>query len=155
MAQSSRPRPLLFGSCLMLAALVVSGVSSCLQTGAERRAALRRAAEGILPPQARIRAFGFGDCVELASSPSCARVVFELPKRSSALRVKAVRVTAVRNGWKVTESDNAQGGWSLFLRRPGFTAYVVLWRPDVYRLRCNGARPPDQCFNTLNLERSS
>jgi hypothetical protein len=154
MGSHSASRRLLLASCVVVAAFVTSGVSSCLQTGGQRRAALRRAAEGLLPPQARIRSLGFGDCVELASSPSCARVVFELPGRSSALRAKRVRAAAAANGWTVTHSDDAQGGWSLFLRRPGFTAYAVFWRPEVYGLRCNGAHPDEQCFNTLNLERS-
>jgi hypothetical protein len=145
---------LLVASCVVVAALVTSGVSSCLQTGGQRRSALRDAAEGLLPPQAHIRALGFGDCVELESSPSCARVVFELPEPSSALRAKRVRATAEANGWTVTHSHDAQGGWNLFLRRSGFTAYAVFWRPEVYGLRCDGAHPKDECFNTLNLERS-
>jgi hypothetical protein len=144
----------LLASCVLVAAFVTSGVSSCLQTDGQRRAALRDAAGELLPPRARIRAFGFGECVELASNPSCARAVFELPERSSALRAKRVRATAEANGWTVTHSDDAQGGWNLFLRRSGFTAYVVFWRPEVYGLRCDGPHPKDECFNTINLERS-
>jgi hypothetical protein len=140
-------------ACILLAAFVTSGVSSCLQTGGQRRSALRNAAEGLLPPQAHIRALGFGDCIELASSPSCARVVFELPERSSALRATRVRAAAEANGWTVTHSDDAPGGWSLFLRRSGFEAYIAFWRPEVYGLRCDGAHPKDECFNTINLER--
>jgi hypothetical protein len=154
MGASSASRCLLFASCALTAAFVASGVSSCFQTGAQRRATLRDAAEGLLPPEARIRALGFGDCVELADSPSCARVVFQLPESSSALRAKSVRAAAVANGWTVTHSDDAQGGWSLFLRRHGFTAYVVFWRARAYGVRCDGAHPADQCFNTLNLERN-
>jgi hypothetical protein len=150
----SASRRLLLAAWVVVAAFVTSGVSSCLQTGGQRRAALRHAAEELLPQQARIRALGFGDCVELADSPSCARVVFELPERSSALRAKSVRGAAVANGWTITHSDDAQGGWSLFLRRSGFTAYAVFWRPEVYGLRCDGAHPKDECFNTINLERS-
>jgi hypothetical protein len=146
---------LLIASCAVIAALAGSGVSSCLETGGQRRAALRHAAEELLPPQAHIRALGFGDCVELASEPSCARVVFELPERSSARRAQMVRETALRHGWTVSQSGDAQGGWSMFLRRPGYTAYVVFWRPEVYHSRCTGARPEDECFNTLNLERNS
>ena len=141
-------------SCVLVAALVTSGVSSCLQTAGQRRAALRNAAQQLLPPQAHIRALGFGECVELASNPSCARVVFELPERSSALRAKAVRAAAEANGWTITQSNDAQGGWNLFLRRADVTAFAVLWRPEVYGLRCDGARPKDECFNTINLERS-
>jgi hypothetical protein len=144
----------LLASCVVVTAFVASGVSSCLQTGSQRRAALRDAAEGILPPEAHIRALGYGDCVELADSPSCAGVVFELPERSSALRAKSVRAAAVANGWTVTHSGDAAGGWSLFLRRSGFTAFAVFWRPEVYGLRCDGAHPKDECFNTINLERS-
>jgi hypothetical protein len=138
---------------VVAAALVASGVSSCLQTNGQRGAALRQEAEALLPPQAHIRALGFGDCVELADSPSCARVVFEMPEHSSALRAKRVREAAEANGWRVTRSGDAQGGWSLFLRRSGFTAYAVFWRPAVYGLRCNGGHPKDECFNTVNVER--
>jgi hypothetical protein len=145
---------LLLASFVLVAALVASGVSSCLQTGGQRRSALREAAKGLLPAHTHIRALGFGDCVELADNPSCARVVFELPERSSALRAKSVRDAAEANGWTVTHSDDAQGGWNLFLRRSGFTAYAVFWRPEVYGLRCDGAHPKDECFNTINLERS-
>jgi hypothetical protein len=140
--------------CVIVSAFVASGISSCLQTGGQRRDALRDAAKGLLPPQAHIRALGFGDCVELASSPSCARVVFELPERSSALRATRVRRAAEANGWTVTHSDDAPGGWSLFLRRSGFEAYIAFWRPEVYGLRCDGAHPKDECFNTINLERN-
>lgn len=145
----------LLASCAVITAVVGSGVSSCLETGGQRRAALRHTAEGLLPPQAHIRALGFGDCVELASEPSCARVVFELPERSSAGRAQMVRATAIRHGWTVSQSGNAQGGWSMFLKRPGYSAYVVLWRPEVYHARCTGAHPEDKCFNTLNLQRNS
>lgn len=155
MRPSSPSRRLLLASCVVMAALAGSGVSSCLETGGQRRAALRHAAEGLLPPEARIRALGFGDCVELASTPSCARVVFELPERSSARRAQTVRATAVRHGWTVSQSGDAQGGWSMFLKRPGYTAYVVFWRREVYHPRCTGAHPQDECFNTLNLERNS
>lgn len=141
-------------ACLVVAVFVTSGVSSCLQTGGQRRAALRHAAEGLLPPEAHIRALGFGECVELASSPSCARVVFELPERDSALRARSVRAAAEANGWTVTREGDAPGGWSLFLRGHGFSAYVALWRPEVYGLRCDGAHPKDECFNTINLQRN-
>ena len=155
MRRASVSRRLLFASGAVIAALICSGVSACLQTSGHRRATLRRAAVELLPPQARIRALGFGDCVELASKPSCARIVFALPQRSSALRAKALRRTALRNGWTIDKIDDAEGGWSLFLRRPGFTAFAVLWRPDVYKLRCGGGHPDDKCFNTLDLEASS
>jgi hypothetical protein len=140
--------------CVVVAAFVTSGVSSCVQTGGQRRAALRHAAESLLPPQAHIRALGYGDCVELASSPSCARVVFELPERYSVLRAKRVRAAAEANGWTVTHSDDAQGGASLFLRRGDFEAYAAFWQPEIYGLRCDGAHPKDECFNTINLERN-
>ena len=143
-----------FAFCVVAAALVASGVSSCLQTGGQRRAALRDAAKSLLPPQAHIRALGFGDCVELASSPSCVRVVFELPEHASTLRAKRVRAAAEANGWTVTHSDDAQGGASLFLRRGEYEAYASFWRPEVYGLGCDGVHPKDECFNTINLERN-
>jgi hypothetical protein len=147
-------RRVLVGSAAVVVAFLGSGISSCLETSGQRRAALRRAAEELIPPQGRIRALGYRNCVELASAPSCARAVFELPEHASAGRARLVRAAAERHGWTVTHSDDAQGGWSLFLRRAGFTAYVVLWRPKVYGLTCTGPQPQDECFNTLNLERS-
>ena len=101
-----------------------------------------------------MHAFGYGDCVELASSPSCARAVFELPQRDSGARARLVRAEAERHGWTVTQADDAQGGWNLFLKRPGYTAFVVLWRSELYVHNCDVRRPPEECFNTLNLERS-
>jgi hypothetical protein len=155
MSSQFTSRRLLIGFSLVLVALFGRGVSSCLQTSVQRRAVLRRTAEGLIPSEAHIRALGYGDCVELASGPSCAGAVFELPQRGSVRRARAVRATAERHGWRVVKSDDAQGGWSLFLRRPGYTAYVVLWRPEIYGLNCNAPRPDDKCFNTLSLERSS
>ena len=155
MSDSTASRRLSLASGAVIATLICSGVSACLQTSGQRRAALRRAAAELVPPSARIRALGFGDCVELASSPSCAHVVFQMPLRSPALRAQAVRARALRSGWRVVEMDDAEGEWSLFLRRPGFTASVFLWRPAVYSLRCGGTHPDDKCFNTLILERSS
>jgi hypothetical protein len=105
--------------------------------------------------EARIRATGFGDCVELESGPSCAGVVFELPQRSSAARANAVRAPARRAGWRIVRMNDGEGGWALFLRRPGLVANVVLWRPTVYHLRCARPHPDDKCFNTPSLLRSS
>ncbi len=144
-----------FGSCAVLISLLGTGLSSCAQTGDQRRATLRRTAEELIPAEARIRALDYGNCVELASSPSCAGVVFELPERAASRRARVVRATAERHGWTVVKMDDAEGGWSLFLRRPDYTANVVLWRPEVYGLTCKGAQPPDKCFNTLALQRNS
>jgi hypothetical protein len=143
---------LLPGTALALAALLGAGVSGCLETSAQRRSNFRQRADEILPDNARVRAFGYGDCVELASNPSCARAVFELPLRDSARRARLVRSEAERHGWTVTHEDDAEGGWSLFLKRPGFTAFVVLWRSARYDQNCHVRRPPDECFITLNIE---
>ena len=138
-----------------LAAMLCTGVSACLQTSGQRRSTLRQRVQEIVPAAAHIRALGFGDCVELASSPSCARAVFELPAADSERRAELVRAEAERHGWTVTQEDNAQGGWSLFLKKSGYTAYVVLWRSRLYVKNCHVRRPPDECFNTLNLSITS
>jgi hypothetical protein len=143
---------------LSLVAFLSLGVSSCLQTEEQRKAELRERAEEILPPSARLRVLDYGDCVELASSPSCAQVVFEMPERDSARRAALVRAEAERNGWTVTHSDDAQGGWSAFLKRDEFTAVVFLWRPEVYDVDCQGRPDPTVdsnrfCFNTLSVNR--
>ena len=140
---------------LALAAFLGSGVSACLQTGSQRRETLRARAEEIIPDSARVRALGYGDCVELASNPSCARAVFELPHLGSTQRMRLVRAEAERHGWTVTHADDGPGGWNLFLRRPGYTAFVALWRSRVYVRNCHVRRPPDECFNTVNLTRES
>jgi hypothetical protein len=134
------------------------GISGCLQTEEQRKAELRERAEEILPPSARLRVLDYGDCVELASSPSCAQVVFEMPERDSARRAALVRAEAERNGWTVTHSDDAQGGWSAFLKRAEYTAVVFLWRPEVYDVDCEGRPDPTLesnrfCFNTLSVDR--
>ncbi len=80
-------------------------------------------------------------------------VVFELPQHSSAARARAVRSVAVANGWTVAQMDDAEGGWSLFLKRGNLRANIFLWRPEVYRLSCGGAHPDDKCFNTADVQR--
>jgi glutamate/tyrosine decarboxylase-like PLP-dependent enzyme len=141
-----------------LIAFLSLGISGCLQTEEQRRAQLRERAEEILPRSARLRVLEYGDCVELASSPSCAQVVFEMPERDSARRAALVRAEAERNGWTVTHSDDAQGGWSAFLKRAEYTAVVFLWRPEVYDVDCEGRPDPTLesnrfCFNTLSVDR--
>jgi hypothetical protein len=142
----------------LLCAFFCLGVDACLQSEGQRETELRERAEEILPPGARVRVLGYGDCVELAPSPSCATVVFELDETDSGRRAALVRAEARRNGWTVTHSDDAQGGWSVFAKRDEFTAVVFLWRPEVYDVDCERqpdprAEPQRFCFNTLNLTR--
>jgi hypothetical protein len=141
---------------LLLVAFLGLGVDACLQTEGQRRGELQKRADEILPASAQVRSLGYGDCVELAPSPSCAKVIFELPERDSARRAALVRDTAVGHGWIVTHTDDAEGGWSVWLKRDGFTAVVFLWRPEVYDADCGGEPDPGSntyCFNTLNLTR--
>jgi hypothetical protein len=141
---------------LLLVGFLGLGGDACLQTEGQRRAELEKRTEEILPESAQVRVLGFGDCVELAPSPSCARVLFELPERDSARRAALVRDSAERHGWIVTHTDDAEGGWSVWLKRNEFTAVVFLWRPEVYEADCGGEPDPDAdpyCFNTLNLTR--
>jgi hypothetical protein len=142
-------------AALALAAFLGSGVSACRQTGSQRRSDLRARADEILPDGVRVRSFGYGDCVELSPSPSCARAVFELPVQDSGRRMRLVRSEALRHGWTVRQADDAQGGWNLFLRRPGYTAAVFFWRSRLYVRDCHVARPPEECFNTLSLTRTA
>jgi hypothetical protein len=145
------------GLCL-LAGFLGLGVSACLQTEEQRKAELRERAEEILPGAASILVLDYGDCVELASSPSCAQVVFEMGERDSGRRAALVRAEAGRNGWTVTHSDDAQGGWSVFLSRGDSTAVAFLWRSEAYDADCSGKPDPRSesnrfCFNTLNITR--
>jgi hypothetical protein len=143
---------------VLTAAFLSTGVSACVQSESQRKAELRKRAEEILPRDARIRVIGYGDCVELAASPSCAQVVFEMSERDSGARAALLRDEAERNGWTVTHSDDAQGGWSVFAKRGEFTAVAFLWRPEVYEVDCTDEPDPRSdtdkfCFNTLNIER--
>jgi hypothetical protein len=159
MRQSKRRSRVSAGVALvLLSAFFALGVDACLQTGEQRKAELKRRADEILPSEARVLVMGYGDCVELAPSPSCSKVVFEMNELDSARRAALVREEARRNGWTVTHSDDAQGGWSVFLKKDEFTAVVFLWRPEVYDVDCKGKPGPNTeagsfCFNTLNLTR--
>jgi hypothetical protein len=144
---------------LLLAALLSLGVSGCLQTKGQRKAELGERAEELLPPGARIRDLGYGDCVELAASPSCAQVVFAMRESNSGRRAHLVRAAAIGHGWTIRNFDDAQGGWTIFLEREGFTAAVFLWRPQVYGTDCQGHPDPSSeqgrfCFNTLAVTRT-
>ena len=141
---------------MLLAGFLGLGISGCLQTQGQRKAELRERADELLPADGRVRARGYGDCVELAASPSCTEVVFELQEHDSGRRARLVRAVAARQGWTVTHSDDAQGGWSVFLKRDGFTAVVFLWRPEAYHVECEGELNPRSdserfCFNTLSV----
>jgi len=133
------------------------GVSACLQTGGQRKSELRARAEELLPDDARVLVVGYGDCVELAASPSCIQIVrlaragSAKPSAACAGRGEAQRLdshTFRRCAW----------GWSVFVKRSGFTALVTLWRSAAYEVDCSDAPDPRSdedrvCFNSLNLER--
>ena len=53
----------------------------------------------LIPANGQVLVIHYGDCVELASSPSCAQVVFKMPERDSAMRAALVRAEAKRHGW--------------------------------------------------------
>jgi len=145
-------------ACLLLAAFLSLGVSACLQTEEQRKQDLRASANELLPSGAHVLDIGYGDCVELAESPSCVQVVFTLPERDSAARAALVREEASRNGWTVTHSSDAPGGWSVFAKRNGSTAVAFLWRAEAYQVDCDNNPDPksednDVCFNTLSVTR--
>src|SRR3954465_14403294 len=149
-----KPGHLLVTSGLFLSlALLVLGVSGCSATEAGRKADLRDRVEELIPADGHVLVVDYAAWVELSSSPSCAQVVFEMPQRDSAVRAALVRAEAKRNGWTVTHSDDAQGGWSVFAKRNGYTAMAVLWRSDVYDVDCDNDPDPRSeserfCFNT-------
>jgi hypothetical protein len=104
-----------------------------------------------------VKALGYGDCVELAPSPSCASAVFELPIADSGERAALVRATATRNGWTVRHSSDEQGGWIVDLKRGAFVAVVFLWRPEVYGARCDRRSTPasdEFCFDKVAVTRT-
>jgi hypothetical protein len=134
------------------------GLTGCFPTETGRKDELRDRAQELIPAGGRLLVIHYGDCVELASSPSCAQVVFKLAERDSGRRAALVRAEAERHGWTVSHADDAPGGWSVFATRDGFTAVALLWRPEVYGVDC--ANEPDPrsederfCFNTLNIQR--
>jgi hypothetical protein len=143
---------------VLVSAFFALSVDACLQTEDQRKTELKRRTDEILPSEARVLFMGYGDCVELAPSPSCSQVVFEMDEDDSARRAARVREEARGNDWTVTHSDDAQGGWSVILKKDEFTAVVFLWRPEVYDVDCKGQPDPNSdadrfCFNTLNLSR--
>ena len=143
---------------VLLAAFCSMGVSACLQSEGQRKADLRERAEELLPASATVLDVGYGECVELAPSPSCAQVVFEMSERDPGRRAAVLRDEARRHGWTITHSDDAQGGWSVFAKRDEYTAVAFLWRPEVYEVDCSGEPDPAAdgnkfCFNSLNIER--
>ena len=147
----------IFGLLVSVAFLGL-GVGGCFATEADRKADLRNRVEELIPANGQVLVIHYGDCVELASSPSCAQVVFKMPERDSALRAALVRAEAKRNGWTISHTDDAQGGWSVFAKRNGYTAMAVLWRSEVYDVDCDDHPDPRSesgkvCFNTLNVER--
>ena len=149
---------ILAGFAVLLAAFFSTGVSACLQSEGQRKSDLRERAEEILPASATILDVGYGDCVELAPSPSCAQIVFEMSERDSGERAAVLRDEARRNGWTITHSDDAQGGLSVFAKRGEYTAVAFLWRREVYEVDCAGEPDPaiDEnkfCFNSLSIER--
>jgi hypothetical protein len=134
------------------------GLSGCLQTEGQRKAELEERASEIIPAGAHVRSLGYGDCVELTSSPSCAEAVFEMAQPDSADRALLLRTTASSHGWTVTNSDDAQGGWSVSLEHDGFSAVAFLWRPEAYNADCreplDPASEPDKfCFNSVSVTR--
>jgi glutamate/tyrosine decarboxylase-like PLP-dependent enzyme len=142
----------------LFAAFLGLGVDACLQTQGQRKDDLRERAEEILPAGAEMLTIGYGDCVELAPSPSCAQVVFRMRERDSEMRAARLRDEARRQGWTITHSDNAEGGWSVFAEKDGYTVMAVLWRPEVYEVDCGDSPDPGRdenrfCLNTLNIQR--
>src|SRR3954447_17880619 len=134
------------------------GLAGCFESEAGREAELRDRALELLPAQGHILPYRLCGCVELAASPSCARVVFSMPQRDAAARASLVRSEAVQAGWTVTDSDDALGGWSVFAKRGGFTAVAVLFHPEAYDIDCTSSPDPRleknrYCFNTLDIER--
>jgi hypothetical protein len=159
-ASASQATRICVASSIVFASFLALGISGCLQTEGQRRTELRERAEELLPAGAHVRALGYGDCVELAASPSCTEVMFSMRDRDPRSRAHLVLGAARRSGWTVRDASNSAGAWSLDLKTDGFTAAVFLWRPEAYGVSCKGQPDPSSedgrvCFNTISVTRAS
>jgi len=85
---------------------------------------LRAATRSLVPESSTIVAEGTGDCVELASGPSCADVFYLNAGRAQAERVALVRKAAEAGHWKPAgESVLPRATW-LRYRRGSYQASV-------------------------------
>jgi hypothetical protein len=107
-----------------LASLLV--VAGCELLGVSRADRLRRDAHSLLPRSATTLRESTEDCVQLAPSPSCAVVYFEIDGEPFAARRRLVLERARAQGWNLARVSSGPGGVQLFFEREGSNGSVHL-----------------------------
>ena len=112
---------------------------------------LRAATRSLVPESSTIVAEGTGDCVELASEPSCADVFYTNPGRSQAERVALVRKAAEDGHWKAAGESVLPGATWLRYRRGSYQASV--WVLVDQRAAACGNRARKACADLVHVLR--
>lgn len=141
----------------MIARIVAAGaiamlVSGCTLTGSGNAGELRDGAHSLVPPGSRTVEEVEGDCVELASSPSCVHVYYVPEELPLAERVSAVERAADTGGWELTSKEFLPGGANLRFRRDGLEAIVFIWAGE-RSAPCRDA-PDKECADVIMVERT-
>ena len=140
----------------MIARIVAAGaiamLASCSPTGGGNAGKLRDGAHSLVPPGSRTVEEVEGDCVELASSPSCAHIYYVPEELPLAERVSSVEQAADSGGWELTSKESLPGGANLRFRRDGLEAIVFIWA-DERSAPCRNA-PAQECADVIMVERT-
>jgi hypothetical protein len=112
---------------------------------------MRDGAATLVPPGARVIGREDGDCIQLADSPSCHRILFVGPAATLEVRVDLVRAAADEAGWDLKEELRTEGATFLELSRGELDADVSLWA-DFRAVRCR-KRPDAECADSVRILR--
>jgi hypothetical protein len=130
----------------LAAVAIIAALNAC---GGPSEEELRNGARALLPPGSIVLEEVAGNCVELASSPSCVQVYFVVtgdPDR----RAEAVIERARSSGWEVERRELLPGGTELRVHADELTAIVSLQKDDVAE-RCAATRIR-ACADTVMVE---
>jgi hypothetical protein len=130
-----------------VAVALISAVGAC---GGPSDEELRNGARSLLPPGSAIVQEVPGDCVELASSPSCVHIYFVAEEIEQGERATAVLRAARASGWVLDRTEVLQGGMQLRFHTVDLTA-VVSVRTDDQAERCVG-NPTRACADVVMVE---
>jgi hypothetical protein len=112
---------------------------------------MRDGAATLVPPGARVIGREDGDCIQLADSPSCHRVLFVGPAATLEVRVDLVRAAADETGWDLKEELRTEGATFLEFSRGELDANVSLWA-DFRAVPCR-KRPDAECADSVRILR--
>jgi len=137
-------------ACIVAAGSIAMLVGGCTPVGNAPK--LRDGAHSLVPPGSDIIEQVEGDCVELASSPSCVHIYYVPKELPLAKRVSAVQRAAEAGGWELTNKELLPGGAILRLGREGLEALVFIWA-DERSAPCRDA-PDKECADVVMVERA-